>query len=134
MPIQEPQKIELETGIHLLIGSEYLHSKFYPFDTPNATEFGEHILAINRLIGERKILFLVDFTECGNTLNLEFLKRWTHDPILNQSRIAEAYLVSRFADSVFVKQHIRFNLLNYPARVFVELGEAVTWLKLNIIH
>ncbi len=93
------------------------------------SEIAQHIQAILLLMQDTKGPVLVDIRGAQNGFSLEALHEWSGNRDLRTRRTREAYLVSKLADFVFIKQHIRLNNLGYPARVFEDFDEAVNWLK-----
>jgi len=123
--------IELKTGRHWIGGDQCMYSEFFiPDGCPmiDRRMIREHILAIGQFLEDVKVPFLVDLTSSDSILSFDALKEWGQSEVLNNYRVAEAYVVSTLADLIFLKQHIRLNKLAYPARAFQSATRAKEWL------
>ena len=90
----------------------------------------DHIEALDHFLDDNmRIPFLIDLTSSESVLSFDALKTWGRSNELNAHRSAEVYVVDTLADLIFLKQHIRLNKLDYPARVFQSLIKAKDWLR-----
>jgi hypothetical protein len=131
-------QIELKTGTHW-IENHCVHSAFFiPNGCPmiDSRMIREHIEALDHFLDDNlRIPFLIDLTSSESVLSFDALKSWGQSSVLNAYRSAEVYVVDTLADLIFLKQHIRLNKLDYPARVFQSLNQAKDWLiKLGNNH
>lgn len=90
----------------------------------------EHLVRLDQFLKEVKLAFLSDLSSSENVMSFDALEAWSQSELLNEHRLAEAFVVSTLADLVFFKQHIRLNQLTYPAQAFQSLKEAQSWLKI----
>ncbi|WP_370087433.1 hypothetical protein [Ekhidna sp.] len=94
----------------------------------------EHLKEISQFLRDKKLPFLIDLTNAESVLSFDALKTWGQSDLLNEYRIVEAYVVNNLADLIFIKQHIRLNMIKYPAMVFQGLAPAKDWLKSHTIN
>lgn len=126
------EKIELRTGIHWVCTEGIVRSQFFiPSGCPmvDSRMITEHIKHLDQLLSEKRYPFLMDLTIDENVLSFDALKKWGQNKALNKRRIAEAYVVDNLADLMFLKQHIRLNDLEFPARVFQSINQSKEWLE-----
>lgn len=128
------QNLKDRNLVFFLESSRILYVKFLP--QPDTHGGGSDALVqqtqavITILLGQKKkIPFLIDTTNIGSEISMEALQRWSRDDRLLQVRLGEAYLVKRYADLIFFRQHKRLNKPDYPSEIFNNLEEAVNWLS-----
>lgn len=89
----------------------------------------EHIEVVSDFLENKKLLFIIDLSSSEGVLSFDALKKWGQSDLLNECRIAEAYVVNALSDLIFLKQHIRLNQLEFPAQAFQSIDRAKEWLS-----
>ena len=128
---ESKNQIELKTGRHWICEKSMLCSEFFiPTGCPmvDTRMIREHIEVVSDFLENKKLPFVIDLSSSEGVLSFDALKKWGQSDLLNEHRIAEAYVVNALSDLIFLKQHIRLNQLEFPAQVFQSIDRAKEWL------
>ncbi|WP_425390697.1 hypothetical protein [Ekhidna sp.] len=125
-------QIELTTGKHWLCEKGMLCSEFWIPEgrfMVDSRMILDHIESAVTVLSGNRLPFLNDMTSSEGILSFDALKKWGQSELLNEYRVAEAYIVKSLSDLIFIKQHIRLNDLKFPAMVFQSVERAKEWLS-----